>query len=90
MKTTIRARILRLSIISVSVMGVTLTLIALIMSYFLSVNSAHDLTGHSVSVAHDIIHEESVYVGEALKTAQVSDTGYLCNARVPICSIKDT
>ncbi len=75
MKTTIRARILRLSIISVSVMGVTLTLIALIMSYFLSVDSAHDLTGHSVSVAHDIIHEESLYVGEELKTAQVSNTG---------------
>lgn len=75
MRTSIKSRILRLSILCVLVMGFILTVISLVVSYILSVNGGHNKSDYAVNVCTDIISEEAVYLQEILSSSQPTLTG---------------
>ncbi len=75
MKTSIRARILRLSIISVLLVSFIITSISMVVAYVLSVQGGRDKSDYAVTVCHDIVYEEMVYLKEILESSEATSEG---------------
>lgn len=74
MKTTIKARLLRLGCLVGSVMGAALTAAATIGMYLLTVNNTNTLGAYSVKSTATTLNDELVFLSETLEDSQPSAT----------------